>query len=115
MTDQRPERRDARCCPDCGARGILPLAQPRTRDGSINNPLMICPVCEVEFRADGARWLGVFPPTPAYSESDSEAPELLDIEGGPPGPTPEFDDEEYDTWQRLQEWMGETDTTGTES
>jgi hypothetical protein len=52
-------RRDARHCPRCGAMGILPLAQP-TPDGQIQDPVMICPICEEECRATGMRWLGAF-------------------------------------------------------
>ncbi len=61
---------DARHCPRCGASGILPLAQPREPDGTIKNPLMICPVCDDAFRATGMTWLGAFRPAP-----DAEAGE----------------------------------------
>jgi RNA polymerase subunit RPABC4/transcription elongation factor Spt4 len=61
MTDSN-SRRDARHCPVCGARGILPFDQPAAPDGSIENPTMICPVCEVEFLAVGMRWVGAFRP-----------------------------------------------------
>jgi hypothetical protein len=48
---------DARYCPVCGATGILPLDQPN-EDGTTADPVMLCPVCEKEFRADGMTWLG---------------------------------------------------------
>ena len=54
---------DARDCPQCGARGILPLEQDRGEDaapGTIENPVMICPVCLQEFRSTGRTWLGVW-------------------------------------------------------
>ena len=76
MAQQPPERMPAALlCPDCGARGILPLAQQRTPDGGIQDPVMICPVCEVEFRAVGVKWLGAFgPPDPtATAEAQEEA------------------------------------------
>lgn len=63
MTDQRREGGPrALHCPDCGARGILPLAQPHTAGGGIKDPVMICPICETEFRAVGATWVGVVRP-----------------------------------------------------
>jgi len=55
---------DARRCPTCGARGILPLNQPRDERGRIVDPIMLCPSCEVEFRAVGVTWLGAFPVSP---------------------------------------------------
>ena len=56
----KPRRRDARHCPRCGAMGILPLDQPTGDHGQIEDPLMICPVCEDEFRATGMEWVGAF-------------------------------------------------------
>ena len=53
--------RDARQCPQCGAMGILPLDQEPgegAASGTIENPVMICPVCDVEYRATGMTWLG---------------------------------------------------------
>ena len=40
---------DARECPLCGTRGILPLDQERQPGGGFSSPVMICP-------ADGNRW-----------------------------------------------------------
>jgi hypothetical protein len=40
--------------------GILPLDQPDGEHGQIEDPVMICPVCEEEFRATGMKWLGAF-------------------------------------------------------
>jgi len=70
---QRPRRRDARCCPDCGARGILPLDQPHTPEGGIEDPIMICPICETEFRAVGATWLGAIRPPQDWETQAEEA------------------------------------------
>jgi len=53
VVDREQPRRDARNCPTCGAMGILPLAQPHELGGGIVNPVMLCPVCEVEFTATG--------------------------------------------------------------
>jgi len=60
MSTNDPARRDARHCPRCGAMGILPLDQPAEVNGEIEDPVMICPLCEEEFRATGMRWLGAF-------------------------------------------------------
>ena len=79
MTDERPEHRDARCCPDCGARGILPLEQPHTPDGGIQDPVMICPVCETEFRAAGVTWLGAFRPPDATLPAEEQDAEVREI------------------------------------
>jgi hypothetical protein len=54
-------RRDARHCPTCGALGILPLDQPRDPTGAIQDPVMLCPVCQMEFRATGMQYLVVRP------------------------------------------------------
>jgi len=48
----------ARHCPTCGTLGILPLDQPRDERGRIVDPVMLCPVCDREFRATGLTWLG---------------------------------------------------------
>jgi hypothetical protein len=40
--------------------GILPLDQPSSERDQIQDPVMICPICEDEFRATGMRWLGAF-------------------------------------------------------
>jgi hypothetical protein len=40
--------------------GILRLDQPAGDHGEIEDPMMICPVCEDEFSATGMRWLGAF-------------------------------------------------------
>jgi tRNA G26 N,N-dimethylase Trm1 len=67
-TTNRPS---ARHCPRCGAMGILPLDQPRGPTGAIKDLVMICPMCEDEFRATGATWLGAFrPPDLAKSIED---------------------------------------------
>ena len=61
MSEYAHRRRDARDCPQCGARGILPLHQDRQDDalpGTIENPVMICPVCDEKFRATGMTWMG---------------------------------------------------------
>jgi hypothetical protein len=51
--------------------GILPLDQPRGPTGAIKDLVMICPMCEDEFRATGATWLGAFrPPDLAKSIED---------------------------------------------
>jgi hypothetical protein len=73
VADQAPKPRSARRCPDCKALGILPLAQPHTPDGGIQDPLLICPVCDNrEFRAIGVKWLGAFPkPTESADEHDA--------------------------------------------
>src|SRR5580704_3576295 len=60
MSTNNPARRDARHCPQCGAMGILPLAQPVGDRGEIQDPVMICSVCKDEFRATGMKWLGAF-------------------------------------------------------
>jgi len=51
---------DTRHCPTCRALGILPLDQPHDPDGSIPDPLMLCPSCQQEFRAEGMTWLGAW-------------------------------------------------------
>ena len=58
MSTNDPRRRDARHCPQCGAMGILRLDQPAGDHGEIQDPVMLCPRCEVEFTASGMRWLG---------------------------------------------------------
>jgi hypothetical protein len=48
MSDSDHAHRDARDCPQCGARGILPLDQEPCEGaapGTIKNPVMPCPVC----------------------------------------------------------------------
>ncbi len=65
-------RRDARHCPTCGALGIVPLDQPRKANGAIQDPVMICPVCEVEFRAAGMRYLAARPPEGFVELSEEE-------------------------------------------
>jgi hypothetical protein len=81
VTEQRPER-DVRCCPECGARGVLPLDQPHTPDGSIRDPIMTCPVCVRDFRAVGARWLGAFPVPQDDAELEAVANEMERRLGG---------------------------------
>jgi len=56
-----PSDSDARDCPQCGARGVLPIHQDPGEgaiSGTIDNPVMTCPVCQKEFRATGMTWLG---------------------------------------------------------
>jgi hypothetical protein len=53
MATNEPVRKDARHCPTCGTRGIMPLDQRRDRRGRIKNPRMLCPSCEEEFKAEG--------------------------------------------------------------
>lgn len=83
-------RRDTRHCPSCGACGILPLDQPHDDRDVIVNPVMICPVCDVEFRADGMKWLGSARVDPSALNEDvvgqivdwlSEALDSADREG----------------------------------
>ncbi len=68
-------QRDARHCPRCGARGILPLDQTHGDHGEIVDPFMICPVCEEEFRAKGVTWLGAFSPPNVADMTDDETVE----------------------------------------
>jgi hypothetical protein len=72
MSTTDPERRDARHCPQCGAMGILPLGQPAGDHGEIQDPVMICPICDDEFRATGMRWLGAFSPPNLADITDDE-------------------------------------------
>lgn len=65
-------RRDARHCPTCGALGILPLDQAREANDAIQVPVMLCSVCEVEFRATGMRYLVARPPEGFGSLSEDE-------------------------------------------
>jgi hypothetical protein len=55
-------RRDSRHCPTCGAMAILPVDQPREANGAIQDPVMLCPMCEVEFTATGMRFVAARPP-----------------------------------------------------
>ena len=64
---------DARHCPTCGARGILPLDQPKDERGRIVDPAMIFPSCETEFRAEGMTWLGAVRPPITGTEEELEA------------------------------------------
>jgi len=64
---------EARHCPTCGTLGILPLNQPHDERGRIVDPLMVCPVCRVEFRATGVTWLGASRPPVEGSEEELEA------------------------------------------
>lgn len=60
---------EARNCPRCGTRGILPLDQPSDGRGQIADPVMLCPSCQVEFQAEGTTCLGfVRPPDGAIEE-----------------------------------------------
>jgi hypothetical protein len=79
MSEYRREHRDARRCPQCGARGILPLHQDPGEDaipGTIENPVMICPVCDEEFRATGMTWMGAWS---LADMTDAELDELTDV------------------------------------
>src|SRR5579872_3501246 len=80
MATTDPLRRDARHCPRCGARGILPLDQPRGDRGQIENPVMLCPVCREEFRAAGMTWLGAFRPSVVGSDglTDEQIEEMAE-------------------------------------
>jgi hypothetical protein len=63
ISDMASQRRDARDCPQCRARGILPLDQATGEDaipGTNENPVMMCPMCQQEFRATGMTWLGAW-------------------------------------------------------
>jgi hypothetical protein len=73
VSEYTVDRRDARGCPQCGVRGILPLHQEPgegATPGTIENPVMICPVCDAEFRATGMTGMG------AVSVSDMTDDEL---------------------------------------
>jgi len=72
MATTDPSRRDARHCPRCGARGILPLDQPMEPSGAIQDPVMLCPVCGDEFRATGIRRLGASRPPDLATATDEE-------------------------------------------
>jgi|HubBroStandDraft_1064217.scaffolds.fasta_scaffold523104_1 hypothetical protein len=122
MSTNEPRRRDARHCPRCGAMGILPLDQPGGAHGEIQDPVMICPVCDEEFTAEGMSWFGAFNVADMTDEEihewaerlsdaiwgtghegDRDAAddpvELLDIDGGPDDdmgewiPTPDMEDQ----------------------
>ena len=71
--------RDARACPQCGARGILPLHQEPDEGavaGTIENPVMICPVCEAEFHTTGMVWMGA---VDVGDMTDAELDELTEV------------------------------------
>jgi len=53
VTTGEPSHPNARHCPTCGTLGILPLDQAHDERGRIIDPMMLCPRCEVEFRATG--------------------------------------------------------------
>lgn len=85
MTNERV-RRDARHCPRCDARGILPLDQPQGAQGEIADPVMLCPVCEEEFRATGMKWLGAVRVDTSESEEEQAGQMeewLLEVLGTP--------------------------------
>jgi ribosomal protein S27AE len=61
MSEYTLDDRDARRCPLCGGMGILALHQDPGEDavrGTIENPVLICPICDTEFRATGMTWMG---------------------------------------------------------
>jgi hypothetical protein len=72
MTTPDQPRRDPRHCPRCGARGILPLDQPKEPSGAIQDPVMLCPVCGDEFRATGIRRLGAAKPPDLATATDED-------------------------------------------
>ena len=55
--------RDARHCPTCGAPGIVPLDQQREANSANQDPVMLCPVCCVEFRTSGMCCFAALPPS----------------------------------------------------
>jgi len=57
-----PRESDARHCPRCGTRGVLPLDQAHDPSGAIVDPTLLCPDCGNEFLAIGMTWLGAFKP-----------------------------------------------------
>jgi hypothetical protein len=49
----------------------LPLDQPQEPTGGINDPVMICPMCNDEYRATGMKWTGAYEvPGPEASEEE---------------------------------------------
>jgi hypothetical protein len=55
MSSPDPRHRDARDCLRCDIQGILPLGQDSGQDavpGTVDNPLMICLVCDQEVQDD---------------------------------------------------------------
>lgn len=79
MTEQQPASSDTRHCPSCGCRGILPLAQQREPGGVFQDPLLLCPVCEIEFVAAGWKAGFVKPPPDWPSLSDDEKDEAAEM------------------------------------
>jgi hypothetical protein len=73
MSSTNEPRRDARHCPTCGALGIVSLEQTREANGAIQDPTMLCPIRELEFRATGMRYLVARPPEGFGPLSDREA------------------------------------------
>lgn len=73
MSPVEPSGVDARDCPKCGARGILPLAQTRGLGGTIEEPVMLCPECGQEFGTVGMTWLGIGRPPVDGDEAKLEA------------------------------------------
>lgn len=74
-----PSQPDARDCPQCGARGVLPLHQDpgeRALPGTIENPVMICPICQQEFTATAMTWLGA---VSLADLSDNEIDDLVEV------------------------------------
>lgn len=69
---QDERQADARHCPRCGALGILPLGQRRQSDGSIVDPVMLCPMCEVEFPATGMRYRTFVAPKGESTDQDRQ-------------------------------------------
>jgi len=58
VSTNSPRRRDAPSLPPVWSHGDTPLDQPAGDGGEIQDPMMICPICEEEFRATGMTWLG---------------------------------------------------------
>lgn len=78
MTTNDPTSPDPRRCPRCGAMGILPLDQPHSEHGEIVGPVMLCPICEEEFRADGTTWLGAVELADMADQEIEEAARAID-------------------------------------
>ena len=64
---------DPRRCPTCGTRGIVPVDQPGHSLWSIDDPVMLCTVCQTGFRAQGMRFVAGRPPTPGGDDRELDA------------------------------------------
>ncbi|MHB8438974.1 MAG: TY-Chap domain-containing protein [Acidimicrobiales bacterium] len=84
MTTNDTSRPNSRHCPRCDAPGILPLEQPADEWGRIQDPVLLCPYCLAEFRAEGVTWLGAVPvPDPHDDGVEELAESLSDFFFGP--------------------------------